>query len=91
VAALAARAHAVVGIGTTGPSVVAAVAAAGGAGTVVARRMDEAVATAARMVPPGGVVLLSPAFSSLDEYASFAARGDAFRDAARALQAAGTT
>ncbi len=47
--------------------------------------MPAAVAAAARLVRPGGTVLLAPACSSLDMFASYAARGEAFRDAARGL------
>ncbi|WP_115923335.1 UDP-N-acetylmuramoyl-L-alanine--D-glutamate ligase [Calidifontibacter indicus] len=47
--------------------------------------MDHAVRRAAAMAAPGDVVLLSPAAASLDMYASYGARGDAFAAAARAL------
>jgi UDP-N-acetylmuramoylalanine--D-glutamate ligase len=45
--------------------------------------IEEAVAAARRHAQPGDTVLLSPACSSLDMFASFAARGAAFRKAVR--------
>jgi UDP-N-acetylmuramoylalanine--D-glutamate ligase len=82
--ALAARARAVVGIGTSGPDVVRRLqgrvhAVDGGPD------MASAVRTAARIARPGDAVLLSPAFSSLDEYVSFVARGRAFAEAVSGL------
>lgn len=47
--------------------------------------MRSVVSAAARMAAPGDVVLLAPAAASLDMFASYAARGDAFAAAARAL------
>jgi UDP-N-acetylmuramoylalanine--D-glutamate ligase len=47
--------------------------------------MRTVVSAAARMAAPGDVVLLAPAAASLDMYSSYAARGDAFAAAARAL------
>jgi UDP-N-acetylmuramoylalanine--D-glutamate ligase len=47
--------------------------------------MRSVVSAAARMAAPGDVVLLAPAAASLDMFRSYAARGDAFADAARAL------
>jgi UDP-N-acetylmuramoylalanine--D-glutamate ligase len=86
--ALAARARAVVGIGTSGPDLVRRLsgrvrAVEGGAD------LTEAVRTAASLARPGDAVLLSPGFSSLDQYASFAARGEAFRRAVASLRGAG--
>ena len=82
--ALAARARAVVGIGTTGPALVRRLAgrlrAVEGGAT-----METAVRAAAAIARPGDAVLLSPAFSSLDQYASFVARGRAFQAAVAAL------
>ena len=84
---LAARARAVVGIGTTGPDVVRRLAgrvqAVDGGPT-----METAVRAAAALARPGDAVLLSPAFSSLDQYASFVVRGRAFQDAVAALTSA---
>lgn len=71
-----ARAKAVVGIGTSGPALVRRIGLR--LPTAVRRSMDEAVAVARELAAPGDVVLLSPGYSSLDEYASFAARGAAF-------------
>ncbi|MFV1959585.1 MAG: glutamate ligase domain-containing protein, partial [Planctomycetota bacterium] len=82
---LAARARAVVGIGTTGPDIVKRLA-----GRVPAveggRDLDEAVRRAATLARPGDAVLLSPAFSSHDGYSSFVARGLCFQAAVEALR-----
>ena len=51
------------------------------------RDMDEAVAAAARLGQAGDTVLLSPACSSLDMFASYAQRGAAFASAVRGLTA----
>ena len=83
-AQIRARARAVVGIGTTGPELVAALGS--GPATAIATDMRTAVAAATRMAQAGDVVLLSPASSSLDQYPSFAMRGDAFRGAVEALR-----
>lgn len=84
---LARGARGVVGIGTTGPEVVRRLAGRvhavdGGEG------METAVRAAAKIARPGDAVLLSPAFSSLDQYASFVVRGRAFQDAVAALEPA---
>ncbi len=47
--------------------------------------MTEVVAAAARLARPGDTVLLAPAAASLDMYASYARRGEAFASAVRAL------
>ncbi len=78
------RVKAVVGLGTTGPSLVAAIGNA-----ITARASDDmrsAVRAARDLAAPGDVVLLSPGYSSLDEYASFAERGDRFRQAIESLK-----
>ena len=74
--------RAVVAIGTTGPELAAALG--DHPVTVIPGSMAEAVEAARGLARPGDVVLLSPAFSSLDQYASYAVRGDAFREAAAA-------
>ncbi len=51
-----------------------------------AATMAEAVTVAMRDAEPGDVVLLSPACASLDMFANFAARGEAFAAAADALR-----
>jgi UDP-N-acetylmuramoylalanine--D-glutamate ligase len=51
--------------------------------------MTEAVRTAARFAVPGDTVLLAPAAASMDMFSDYAARGDAFAAAARALSADG--
>jgi UDP-N-acetylmuramoylalanine--D-glutamate ligase len=51
--------------------------------------IEEAVETAAGWATPGDTVLLSPACSSLDQYASYAERGDRFAAAVRSLDEAG--
>lgn len=48
--------------------------------------MREAVALAFSLAPDRGRVLLSPACSSLDMYADFAARGDEFASLARSME-----
>ena len=47
--------------------------------------MTQVVAAAAGMAHEGDVVLLAPGCASLDMYAGYGARGDAFADAVRAL------
>jgi UDP-N-acetylmuramoylalanine--D-glutamate ligase len=47
--------------------------------------MSEVVAAAARLASPGDTVLLAPAAASLDMYASYARRGEAFATAVAAL------
>jgi UDP-N-acetylmuramoylalanine--D-glutamate ligase len=49
--------------------------------------MLKVVRAAVAMAAPGDVVLLAPAAASLDMYSSYAARGNAFADAALALGA----
>ncbi len=47
--------------------------------------MTSAVRAAARLAQPGDTVLLAPACASMDQFRSYAERGAAFADAARAL------
>ncbi|MET9699199.1 UDP-N-acetylmuramoyl-L-alanine--D-glutamate ligase [Streptomyces sp. NPDC006529] len=51
--------------------------------------MSEAVREAARLAEPGDTVLLAPACASMDMFANYNERGDAFADAVRELAAAG--
>ncbi len=53
--------------------------------------MDRLVDRALAMAHPGDVVLLAPAAASLDMFADYSARGDAFADAVRRRQDGGTT
>ena len=77
-AAIVRRAKAFVGLGTTGPTLAAAVSTALPSATH-APDMAQAVEMAQRLAAPGDVVLLSPGYSSLDQFQSFAERGDTFR------------
>ncbi len=52
--------------------------------------MDEVVHRAAALARPGDTVLLAPACASMDMFADYAARGEAFAAAVRRLDAAGT-
>jgi UDP-N-acetylmuramoylalanine--D-glutamate ligase len=86
--AVRARARGVVGIGTTGPALVAALRRAGGPPAVEGGGGPDLVAAvraAVALARPGDAVLLSPGYASLDQYASFQVRGDAFAAAARTL------
>ncbi|MHB8576349.1 MAG: UDP-N-acetylmuramoyl-L-alanine--D-glutamate ligase [Dehalococcoidia bacterium] len=60
----------------------------GGAAVVGTTTIEAAVAAAAAWALPGDVVLLAPACTSFDAYASFERRGEAFRGLVCALQAA---
>jgi len=62
-----------------GPDVLARVGEEADVPAAVAGSLEDAVARARTMVPEGGAVLLSPGAPSGDDFADFAARGDAFR------------
>jgi UDP-N-acetylmuramoylalanine--D-glutamate ligase len=47
--------------------------------------MAQAVASAAQLAASGDTVLLAPAAASMDQFSSYAHRGDAFIDAVREL------
>jgi UDP-N-acetylmuramoylalanine--D-glutamate ligase len=81
------RVRAVVAIGEAAGEIEAAFA--GTAPVTTASSMDEAVAMAQRAAHPGDVVLLSPGCASFDWYGGYAARGDDFARAVRALLEAG--
>ena len=85
VEALAARARAVVTMGTSGPDARPRVCRAACTLADGGPDMASAVRAAAALARPGDAVLLSPGFSSLDQYPSFAVRGDRFRAAVLAL------
>ena len=51
----------------------------------VCRDLAEAVQTAATIATPGEHVLLSPGFSSLDSFTSYADRGDQFEQLVQRL------
>jgi len=83
-AALAAQGGIPVTFGEAGPRIADVLEAAG---VVAIRRgaLEDAVAHAASLASPGDLVLLSPACASFDAFTGYAARGDAFVAAARAL------
>jgi UDP-N-acetylmuramoylalanine--D-glutamate ligase len=65
-------------IGTAGPQI-AALTRTSGIETIEAERLDRAVAIAREWAKSGDVVLLAPACASMDQFASYAERGDQFR------------
>ena len=82
-----ARVTAIVAIGEAAPMIEDAL----GATVPVTRAssMPDAVRAAFGLAVPGGVVLLAPACSSFDMFTDYADRGEQFREAVRALGAAG--
>ncbi|MBU6215977.1 MAG: UDP-N-acetylmuramoyl-L-alanine--D-glutamate ligase [Acidobacteria bacterium] len=84
-AAAGPRVRAVVGIGESGPDVVAAFPDRPSA---VASSMAEAVEHARSLARPGDTVLLSPACASFDWYGSYAERGRDFASLVRGLDRA---
>ena len=70
---------ALIAFGESGPEIAAMAVRRGGLPTTVVERLEEAVAAAASMAQHGDTVLLSPGCASFDQFASYAARGDAFR------------
>jgi UDP-N-acetylmuramoylalanine--D-glutamate ligase len=80
--ARAANVRLVIGIGTAGPFLVAE---AGNGKGWLATSMEEAVAVAAERARPGDTVLLAPGCASYDMFENYAARGEAFRSAVKAL------
>ena len=86
--ALTGRVKAVITLGKDGPAV-AAVARAAAVAVDAAEDMQAAVHLALAHAGAGDMVLLSPACASLDMYASYRARGQAFTDAVRALTDSG--
>jgi UDP-N-acetylmuramoylalanine--D-glutamate ligase len=87
-AAIAARADVLLAIGEAS-EMIAGVAERAGldkSKIVMAHNLTNAVKTAKMLLPSGGSVLLSPACASFDQFTSFEARGQAFRDAVAALE-----
>jgi len=83
---VAARCRAVVTFGEAGELFASAMR--GGAPDVRVERsadLESAVMAASRLARAGDVVLFSPAGTSFDAYANFERRGEAFREAVRAL------
>lgn len=67
---------AVLGIGEAGPEIAAA---AGAVGRWV-ETLENAVAVASELAEPGDTVLLAPGCASFDQFESYGARGDRFRE-----------
>ncbi len=76
----------VIAVGTTGDQIAALCEQYGVAHVKIKGRMNEAVEVAAGLAHPGETVILSPASASLDQYKSYAARGDEFIRAVQALE-----
>lgn len=84
-AALGDRLRAAVLIGTDADQIADALAEL--APVFVATDMDDAVRRAAKHAEPGDTVLLAPACASTDQFSDYIARGEAFSEAVRSLQA----
>jgi UDP-N-acetylmuramoylalanine--D-glutamate ligase len=86
-AAVASRAHRFLTIGEAGEMLASVARRAGAdpAKIIVAKTLTNAVEQAKTLTPPGGTVVLSPACASFDQFTSYEARGEAFRDAVAAL------
>ncbi|HLF94448.1 MAG TPA: UDP-N-acetylmuramoyl-L-alanine--D-glutamate ligase, partial [Planctomycetota bacterium] len=69
------RAKAVLAYGETGPQLHTKIPS-----SQLHPTFDAAVRRALEMAQPGDIVLLSPGFSSYDEFPGFDARGDRFRE-----------
>ncbi len=82
--AVDAHCRAVLLIGRDAPLIERALAASG-VRVETTGTLDRAVARAVALARPGDAVLLSPACASLDQFASYVARGDAFVAHVRAL------
>ncbi len=78
---LAENGGSVIGVPSTGPSLVAAARAAGvpPARAIEAGDLADAVDRARAIAAPGAVILLSPAAASYDHYVNFEERGERFR------------
>ncbi len=72
----------VVGLGTSGPNLVAEAGERGH----LASSMEDAVETAARLARPGDTVLLAPGAASFDQFKSYAHRGEVFAAAVTQLR-----
>lgn len=81
------RLRAVVTFGADGESIAGEIerSAAGGPQVVRGGAMEDSVPVALGLARPGDVVLLAPGCASFDAYAGYAARGEAFVSAVRAL------
>ncbi len=87
------RCRAVICFGEASDLYASAVRSASGHERVLLRQVadvDAAVLAAAEVAQSGDVVLFSPAGTSFDAFRNFEARGQAFRQAVRALQGGGT-
>ncbi len=86
------RAHSLVTIGQDAARIEDAARRAGmdNEKIVAGETLTNALEIAIMRTPQGGTVLLSPACASFDQFASFEARGEAFRAAVTALQASAT-